>query len=90
MTDTEQEISTTTVDDLLNEKKLVLLNDNVNTFEHVILCLMTVLDFTQEQAEQISIIVHNKQKAVIKSGPFIELEPYYNQLSLFGLTLEIQ
>ena len=90
MTETEEEISTTTVEDILMEKKLVLLNDQVNSFEHVILCLVTVLDYTSEQAEQVSLIVHNAGKCIIKTGLFNELEPIYNQLSLYGLTLEIQ
>jgi ATP-dependent Clp protease adaptor protein ClpS len=90
MTETENEISTTTVEDILMEKKLVLLNDHVNSFDHVILCLVTVLDYTAEQAEQVALIVHNKGRCIIKTGLFNELEPIYNQLSLYGLTLEIQ
>jgi len=90
MINTEEKISTTTVEDILMEKKLVLLNDSVNSFDNVILCLVTVLDYTNQQAEQVALIVHNKGRCIIKTGLFNELEPIYNQLSLYGLTLEIQ
>lgn len=89
MTDQDQEISTTTVDDLLNEKKLILINDN-NTFQMVIIALCIVMGFDEIQAENLSIIVHNKEKAVIKTGEYLKLKDYYEKLKEFGLTLKIE
>lgn len=89
MTDQDQEISTTTVDDLLNEKKLILINDN-NTFQMVIIALCIVMGFDEIQAENLSIIVHNKGKAVIKTGEYLKLKDYYEKLKEFGLTLKIE
>ena len=90
MTDQDQEISTTTVDDLLNEKKLILLNDNKNSFQMVIMALCLVLGFDEIQAENLSIIVHNNGKAVIKTGEYLKLKDYYEKLKEFGLTLKIE
>lgn len=90
MTNQDQEISTTTVDDLLNEKKLILLNDNKNSFQMVILALYIVMGFDEIQAENLSIIVHNKGKAVIKTGEYLKLKDYYEKLKEFGLTLKIE
>jgi ATP-dependent Clp protease adapter protein ClpS len=90
MTDQDQEISTTTIDDLLNEKKLILLNDNKNSFQMVIMALCIVMGFDKIQAENLSIIVHNKGKAVIKTGEYLKLKDYYEKLKEFGLTLKIE
>lgn len=89
MSNTEEEISETTIEDILMEKKLILFNDT-NTFETVITALIVVMKYTSEQSEQLALIVHNKGKATIKSGTFMELERYYNDLKEFGLTLKIE
>ena len=80
MIDEKTELSTTTINDLLNEKKLVLYNDNHNSFQYVMLALSSVLNYTLEQSEQIALIVHNKGKAIIKTGEYLSLKNYYEQL----------
>lgn len=90
MTDEKTELSTTTIDDLLNEKKLVLYNDNHNSFQYVMLALSSVLNYTLEQSEQIALIVHNKGKAIIKTGEYLSLKNYYEQLKQLDLTLKIE
>jgi len=55
----------------MNKKKLILLNDNVNSFDGVILALMEVCGYNIYQAEQCALIVHNTGKCIIKEG-FIE------------------
>lgn len=90
MTDEKTELSTTTIDDLLNEKKLVLYNDNHNSFQYVMLALSSVLNYTLEQSEQIALIVHNKGKAIIKTREYISLKNYYEQLKQLDLTLKIE
>lgn len=90
MTDEKTELSTTTIDDLLNEKKLVLYNDNHNSFQYVMLALSNVLNYTLEQSEQIALIVHNKGKAIIKTGEYLSLKNYYEQLKQLDLTLKIE
>lgn len=71
----------------LNE--IVLYNDDVNTFDHVIDTLIYACDHTPEQAEQCSIIVHYKGKCTVKTGEYKELEPRCSMLLDAGLSAEI-
>jgi ATP-dependent Clp protease adaptor protein ClpS len=52
---------------------LVIFNDEINTFDHVIETLMSVCNHTPEQAEQCTLLIHYKGKAAVKSGDFDEL-----------------
>ena len=45
---------------VLDEKKLMVYNDDVNTFDWVIESLVDVCEHTIEQAEQCSLIIHYK------------------------------
>ena len=74
----------------LNLKKLILYNDSINSFDYVIIALCIVMGFDKIQAENLSIIVHNKGKAVIKTGEYLKLKDYYEKLKEFGLTLKIE
>ncbi len=47
---------------------LIVYNDNVNTFDHVIDTLIKICDHNPEQAEQCTMIIHHKGKCVVKSG----------------------
>ena len=69
--------------------EIVLYNDDVNTFDHVIDTLIKVCNHTAEQAEQCSIIVHYKGKCGVKTGHFDELKPQCTQLLEAGLSAEI-
>jgi ATP-dependent Clp protease adaptor protein ClpS len=69
--------------------EIVLYNDDVNTFEHVIETLVRVCDHTWEQAEQCSIIVHYKGKCTVKTGAMEELKAQCTQLLEAGLSAEI-
>ena len=62
------------------EKRLYVFNDDVNTFEHVIECLMRICKHTLEQAEQCAHIVHYNGKCAVKDGSFKELKPYQEAL----------
>ena len=72
-----------------NSYSLVLYNDDVNTFDHVIDTLMRVCDHTLEQAKQCSIIVHYKGKCSVKSGSYSDLKPRCTKLLEAGLSAEI-
>ena len=75
--------------DSLNENEIILFNDDINTFDHVIETLMRVCDHTLEQAKQCSIIVHYKGKCSVKSGSYSELKPRCTKLLEAGLSAEI-
>ena len=57
------------------EHKIILFNDDVNTFDHVIKTLVAYCDHTYEQAEQCAYIVHYTGKCNVKTGSYDELEP---------------
>ena len=48
--------------------EIVLCNDDVNTFDHVIDTLIRVCQHSSEQAEQCAILVHYKGKCTVKTG----------------------
>ena len=75
--------------DSAHENEIVLYNDDVNTFEHVIKTLIKVCDHSAEQAEQCSLIVHYKGKCSVKSGPISDLKPRCKKLIHAGLSAEI-
>jgi ATP-dependent Clp protease adaptor protein ClpS len=70
--------------------QLIVFNDEVNTFEWVIQCFTEILDHTFEQAEQLSIIIHTKGKATVKTAPFKELRPKKDALVDKGLSAVIE
>ena len=65
-------------------------NDDVNSFEWVIQCFMDILKHSHEQAEQLSIIIHFKGKATVKSGTKGELIPLCEALLDRGLSAELE
>lgn len=72
-----------------NLNEIVLFNDDVNTFDHVIQTLIDVCEHTPEQAEQCSIIVHHKGKCTVKTGEYKDLKPRCTRLLQAGLSAEI-
>ena len=69
--------------------EIVLYNDDVNTFDHVIDTLIKVCKHTAEQAEQCAILVHYKGKCTVKTGVYDELKPQCSSLLEAGLSAEI-
>ena len=73
-----------------DECHLILYNDDVNTFDHVIDTLVEVCHHTFEQAEQCAIIVHFKGKCDVKSGSYSFLKPLCTALLDAGLSAQIE
>lgn len=71
------------------ENKIVLYNDDYNTFDHVIETLIVACEHTSEQATQCAFLVHYKGKCTVKSGSFDDLEPRCSKLLQAGLSAEI-
>ena len=76
---------TTTID----QQELIVYNDDHNTFEWVINCFVDVLRHTQEQAEQLSYMIHFTGKASVKIGSYIMLKPFKEALTDKGLSVVI-
>lgn len=73
----------------VSENQIILFNDEVNTFEHVIATLIRVCEHSEEQAHQCSLIVHYKGKCSVKSGSYEDLKPRCTALLEAGLSAEI-
>lgn len=71
-------------------RELVLHNDDVNTFDHVIECLVEICGHDPIQAEQCAWIVHYNGKCSVKRGTFDNLEPRCSALLDRGLSATIQ
>ncbi len=76
-------------EEIKDQNEIVLYNDDVNTFDHVIETLIRACDHTSEQAEQCSIIVHYKGKCTVKTGDYDDLKPRCSLMLEAGLSAEI-
>lgn len=84
---TKEVVETTEDHGKFNE--IVLFNDDINTFDHVIQTLVDACNHTFEQAEQCSLLVHYKGKCTVKTGPYDDLKPRCSKLLQAGLSAEI-
>ena len=71
------------------QHKLIVWNDEVNTFDWVIQSLVEICDHRPEQAEQCAYLVHYKGKCAVKTGEYEELKPRCSRLLTLGLSAEI-
>ena len=88
-----QELEDIMLDELIevNETaQIIVYNDDYNTFDWVIESLMEVCSHTFEQSEQLSLIVHFKGKAAVKTGSMDELRPMKDALVDRGLSAVIE
>lgn len=70
--------------------KLLLYNDDVNTFDHVIDCLVEICQHDLHQAEQCALLVHYKGKATVKEGEFDSLRIMCEGLCDRGLSAVVE
>lgn len=75
-----------------NEESFVLMlyNDDVNTFDHVIESLVEICDHELYQAEQCAFIVHTKGKCDVKRGDIKNLEKMCTKLLKRKLSASIE
>ncbi len=71
-------------------KEIILHNDEVNTFQHVIVSLIDICGHEPMQATQCAHIVHNNGKCSVKRGSFDHLEPICTALLERGLSADIE
>jgi len=70
--------------------QLIVYNDDHNTFDWVIQCFVEVLNHSSAQAEQLSMIIHFKGKATVKTAPKPILKPKKDALVDRGLSAVIE
>lgn len=68
---------------------LVVFNDDVNTFDHVIATLIRVCKHTPEQAEQCTFLIHYTGKCTVKTGTFEFLRPFREGICEAGIDARI-
>jgi ATP-dependent Clp protease adaptor protein ClpS len=68
--------------------KVIVLDDDVNTFQHVANCLMKYIpQMTSDRAWKLTNQVHYEGQAIVWVGPQEQAELYHQQLSREGLTM---
>jgi len=72
------------------ENKLIVHNDDHNTFDWVIECLVEICKHSHEQAEQCSYFIHYKGKYAVKHGELPKLKPMKDALTDRGLSATIE
>jgi len=88
----ETKTSTDTFTDIIEQAthKIVIYNDDVNTFEWVIESLIELCKHSAIQAEQCTLLIHHKGKASVKEGLKKDLLPIQTALIERGLTAVIE
>ena len=90
MTTTETDVEEEVKVNQDEESKIILYNDHVNSFEHVIMCLVAFCDHGFTQAEQCATIVHYKGRCAVKHGSKEDMIDRAKKLSEEQLTVEVQ
>ncbi len=74
---------------LSTEHNLVVFNDDVNTFDHVIETLISVCEHSPIQAEQCTNIIHYNGKCTVKVGEFDYMKELRTQICDAGISAEV-
>lgn len=78
------------LEEILEQKDLIVYNDDVNTFDHVIESLIKVCKHDIIQAEQCTMIIHYNGKCQVKHGSYEKLEPMCTALLDRGISAVIE
>lgn len=80
--------SSQTTPKLYPNYKVIVLNDDFNTFQHVANCLMKYIPgMTSDRSWELTERVHFEGQATVWVGPFEQAELYHVQLTREGLTM---
>ncbi|MDA1144858.1 MAG: ATP-dependent Clp protease adaptor ClpS [Bacteroidetes bacterium] len=85
----QQESSKDTLEAVELDNELIVFNDEVNTFDHVINTLIRVCKHSNEQAQQCTLIIHFKGKCTVKTGPIEKLKSACQGILDAGIQAEI-
>ena len=70
-------------------RKLILFNDDFNSFDFIIDSLVEVCQHDIMQAENCALIAHYKGKCPVKNGTVNDLRPIYVEMTNRQITVEI-
>ena len=85
----EVEILEAVVDVDVDERDLMVYNDDFNTFDHVINTLVRVCKHDVQQAEQCTWLIHYKGKCSVKKGSYEDLKPMRDGIREAGIDAKI-
>ena len=70
------------------EVRVIVLDDDLNTFEHVANCLKAIIPgMSKERSWELAVEVDSQGSAEVWRGPFEQAELYHHQLQSQGLTM---
>lgn len=81
----EEQVAVMEAAEITDLMDLVVFNDDVNTFDHVINTLIRVCRHTTEQAEQCTLIIHYNGKCAVKNGTLDFLKPMRDAICEAGI-----
>lgn len=85
---TTRERASQTIKEIYPNYKVIVLNDDFNTFKHVAECLMKYIPgMSSDRAWKLTEQVHSEGQAIAWVGPQEQAELYHQQLKRAGLTM---
>ena len=70
------------------EVRVIVIDDDFNTFEHVANCLKAIIPgMSKERSWELAVEVDSQGSAVVWIGPLEQAELYHHQLQSKGLTM---
>ena len=72
------------------DSQVILFNDDVNTFEHVIACLMSIFGHNVQLAADIALEAHTKGRAIAEVEPREQAEQHAAALKRQGLGASVE
>ncbi len=85
----EEEVEVLVDEVTVDERDLMVYNDDYNTFDHVINTLVKVCKHSPQQAEQCTWLIHYKGKCSVKKGTYEELKPFKDGICDAGIDAKI-
>jgi len=70
--------------------RVILHDDSVNTFEHVIDCLIDICGHNQFQAHQCALVTHNKKRCAVYKDTWAGCDNVKKMLHSEGLTVTVE
>ena len=70
--------------------KLTIYNDDVNSYEYIMACLIRFCKHEPIQAEQCAVIAHNTGRCTVKTGNFNDIFEIHKDLKEMDILTEIQ
>jgi ATP-dependent Clp protease adaptor protein ClpS len=76
--------------DIIDDYKLILVNDEVNSFSYIMACLIRFCMHEPGQAEQCALIADTVGKCAIKHGSYYAMEEMKDQLAGLNIKAKVE